>query len=134
MGAPFSLTQASILPPTIPIVGWTTIDGREFQFRAYGIDAQWLDQPALYIFARSLPLSWVALYIGEASNLRERLATHEKWSTALTMGMTAIHVCFHVGGVSRRKADESALIRAYDPPLNVQHSAGVASRVLLGRR
>jgi hypothetical protein len=121
----FSVPLARDLPKR-PIAMWWTDGGRPIAFSTYGTQDWWPSGPAIYVFGKYIGSQWVALYIGEAENLRARLTNHEKWSAAVALGMNGVHVHHHIGTEAQRKADEAALIRAYRPTLNIQHNAGLA--------
>jgi excinuclease UvrABC nuclease subunit len=82
--------------------------------------ASWKEVAGVYIFAGiNQANQWVPLYIGQASSLAARLATHERWSEAKRLGATHIHARA-VAKQSDRDAIERALIEAFQPHLNSQ--------------
>ena len=81
------------------------------------------DFPGNYIYAKKNSSSnqWQAVYIGQASNLGDRLASHEQETCALRNGATCIHA--HNGSIyeKTRKAEEKDLIANCKPVCNDQH-------------
>ncbi len=97
------------------------------EFSVYTSDASWNESAGIYIFAGvNQQNKWVALYIGQASSLAARLATHERWSEAVKLGATHIHARV-VTHQAERDALEKQLIQAYQPRLNVQLKGGLSS-------
>lgn len=80
------------------------------------------DEPGNYAFAKRQPDgSYVPLYFGQASSLRDRLPNHEVWPAAVKRGAT--HVLAHTtqGGEKVRLDEERDLIQRWNPALNTQH-------------
>lgn len=83
-------------------------------------ETNWKDAPGIYLFCGiNQANQWVPLYIGQASSLAERLATHERWSEAARLGASHIHAKV-VSLQSQRDSIERQLIQDYQPRLNVQ--------------
>ena len=103
--------------------------GTEFTVHEYEI-ADWPDSGGVYILAKRTfgPVGeillrgadhWEALYVGKAEkSFRERLRDHEKWSDALGLGLTHVHV--RVAGAIEQTLLEGTLIAELQPRLNVQ--------------
>ncbi len=73
-----------------------------------------------YIFVKPTANGWIALYVGIADDLSDRIPGHERWAEAVAQGAT--WVVAHVQPDSaKRKAEEKVLIGALNPPLNTQH-------------
>ena len=105
----------------------TGLSGNAYQYTAHDVNSAWNSAPGNYVFAAIgvqtiLTESWGPIYIGETRNLATRIPGHEKWATARLKGAT--HVLAHVnrGGIEARQAEESDLVRAYNPPLNKEYS------------
>jgi excinuclease UvrABC nuclease subunit len=80
----------------------------------------WSEKSGIYIFAGINPQSlWVALYIGQALSFSDRLANHDQWNAAARLGATHVHARV-VPLQANRDTIERDLIRAYQPPLNIQ--------------
>lgn len=89
-------------------------------FNVHKPPVNWSDKPGVYIFCGiNQANEWVPLYIGQASSLVVRLAKHERWQEASTIGATHIHATV-VRGQADRDQLESRLIQSYQPRLNVQ--------------
>lgn len=97
------------------------------EFSVHQPNTSWKDSAGIYIFAGvNQQNKWVALYIGQASSLAARLATHERWLEAAQLGATHIHARI-VAHQTERDALEKQLIQAYQPRLNVQLKASLSS-------
>ena len=64
--------------------------------------------------------SFQLLYVGQSTDIRNRLSTHEKWQAALALGMNEVHVHFE-GNFDLLVPLEQNLISFYQPPLNLQN-------------
>lgn len=96
------------------------IDWLGYTFNIHSPPVNWADKPGVYIFcAINQADEWVPLYIGQASSLAERLANHERWREAASLGAAYIHATV-VRNKSDRDQMESNLIEAFQPRLNVQ--------------
>lgn len=75
-------------------------------------------QGGIYIFVKRRFLFFPKiLYIGKATNFRERLLGHEKWPKAFWMGATERHL-HYIDRDDERSYVEEDLIRRYNPPIN----------------
>lgn len=82
--------------------------------------ANWSEVPGIYLFAGlNSAGKWYPLYVGQAKSLADRIPTHDKWQAARHLGATHVHAMV-VQDEAMRCAIEEALIRAYQPQLNVQ--------------
>ena len=96
----------------------------DHEFHVYDHDASWNAASGIYIFAGPQKdwrgaLRWRALYIGKADNFSVRLSNHERWQEAKRLGATHVHARV-VKGVLQRSIIEEELIKAFQPPLNIQ--------------
>lgn len=105
-------------------IDWTGRSGAKYRYwfltsiEASGIQAV----AGNYAFVKQLPNgNFVPLYFGEASDLRARIPSHDRWSDAKRAGVT--HVMAHMtpGGEAAQLAEERDLIQQWNPPLNVHH-------------
>lgn len=100
---------------------------KDIEFSVHQPNTAWKDIAGIYIFTGvNQQNKWVALYIGQASSLAERLATHERWPEAVKLGATHIHARV-VTHQAERDALEKQLIQAYQPRLNVQLKNSLSS-------
>ena len=85
-------------------------------------DGDWLDEPAVYVFAKRDRKGdvWTPLYIGQADNICDRMADHERWDEAVRHGATHVHAMV-VSEQADRDRIEVALIAKYQPQLNTHH-------------
>jgi len=80
----------------------------------------WNDVPGIYVFAVHDGLyGWGPLYIGQASSLKDRLSSHERWDEAARRGAVHIHAKL-VRSATNRDRVERDLIQKYQPPMNTQ--------------
>jgi hypothetical protein len=98
---------------------WRGDSGRAYRFKVTLTRKGIPDYGGVYIFARR---SWVfflkAIYVGKATNFRERLYGHEKFARAVfDFGVTERHV-YNIATEYDRAAVEEDLIRALKPPMN----------------
>ena len=91
-----------------------------YSFSVYTMTGTWNKVAGIYIFtglnAKNL---WVPLYIGQTESFAERLANHERWSEAQSLGATHVHAK-GVGKKAERDQIEALLIGHFQPRLNVQ--------------
>jgi len=91
-----------------------------YEFGIYGQNTDWNAVGGIYIFTGlNQANQWVPLYIGQASSLAERLATHERLLEARSLGATHIHARV-VATQSDRDSLERHLIQKFQPRLNSQ--------------
>ena len=83
----------------------------------------WNPTAGLYAFADA---NGNPKYIGETGSFvsRDPGPTHEKWAEATLHGANIILAMVFPGGEVARRAAEADLIRAYNPPANVQMRTG----------
>ena len=91
----------------------------EHQFDVHRHDqVTWNDVPGIYVFAVPNGLyGWAPLYIGQASSLKDRLSSHERWDEAAQRGAVHIHAKL-VRSATDRDRVERDLIQKYQPPMN----------------
>jgi hypothetical protein len=99
-------------------INWPGKSGTQYKYWIGPIDASFKTEGGNYIYAKeSQPGSWVPIYIGQAKNLSERLANHEKEASAKRNGATHIHS--HTNGTeTARLAEESDLLARWSTPCN----------------
>lgn len=103
-------------------VSWTGASGQTYQYEVYPLGTQLKEEAGNYIFAKpGAGGGWSACYIGQTSNLNQRLGDHEKEACARRNGATHIHAHLNAGGETVRRAEEADLIRKWRPPCNEQH-------------
>jgi hypothetical protein len=103
------------------------LSGRDYKYLPLELaSANWFPIAANYAFARRpgtllSAAGWIILYLGEAEDMKERMARHERLSEAIGLG--ANYVLSHTNplGVDARRAEESDLIGRHNPALNVKH-------------
>ena len=99
----------------------------ECVFEVYNLDTVWNKIPGVYIFTRQEQdlrgnVIWKAIYVGETGSLQDRLnPTHEKWHSAIRLGLSHIHAVVEQSS-ARRFNLEARLIQTYKPDLNRQHA------------
>ena len=85
----------------------------------------WPTDPGVYMFARferdhrtNFP-DYSVLYVGETSNLFNRMSGHDKEKAALNRGWNQLHFHYEHDENTRKKI-EKELLRHINPPLNDQ--------------
>jgi hypothetical protein len=107
-----------------PQVVWPDSVGARYRFECFPPHTPWVRLPAVYVLARTAAHgAWVPLYVGEADNLREHMASLPVRSAAQRQGMDAVHVHFFTGPGDQRRALARALIKTLAPPLNERGQA-----------
>ena len=96
---------------------WTGASGAQYTYPVYDLVTMFGSVAGNYIFARQIEDAWLALYVGETSNLADRIPDHEKWICARLNGVTHIHAHVNTNQTTRR-IEELDLIRATNPPCN----------------
>ncbi|OGW36545.1 MAG: hypothetical protein A2010_07890 [Nitrospirae bacterium GWD2_57_9] len=101
---------------------WPGMSGKQYTFEIYPIGTTFNEVPGNYIFAKQVrPGSWQSCYIGQAENLKNRLADHEKQTCAIRNGATHIHAHVNYGGEQTRGIEERDLILLHQPCCNEQY-------------
>lgn len=78
------------------------------------------DEAGIYVLAGlNKDGIWNGYYIGQAVNLKTRLASHDRWNEAVRLGATHIHAVL-VPKQADRDNLERELIQYFQPPLNAQ--------------
>jgi len=102
-------------------INWRGASGTQYKYWILPINTELKDAPGNYIYAKEIsPGRWKALYIGQTTSLRQRLASHEKELSATRGGATHIHVHLSNQNDAVRKEEEADLIARCSPPLNEQ--------------
>lgn len=104
-------------------IKWQGKSGKSYEYRIYPMGTTFKAEPGNYVFAKETkPKTWAAIYVGESSNLDERVGSgldnHEKLPCAKREGATHVHVKLTSGGVAARRAEEEDIREAHDPPCN----------------
>jgi hypothetical protein len=100
-------------------VVWQGATGVRYHYHEYDPDhTSWYAVPGNYIFAMLTPAGWQAIYVGETESFKQRIPSHERWEAARRHGATHVHARVNNAGEQARRAEESDLIRALDPPCN----------------
>lgn len=102
------------------ICTWTGATGNVYSYEIYPIDSSWNPVAANYIFARRSPYAtgrWLAVYIGESSNIRERFADHHRAPCIRKEGATHVHVHLNADQ-GQRLFEETDLIKNISTPCN----------------
>jgi hypothetical protein len=105
------------------------ISGAKYVYETYDINTVWNPLPGNYAFADA---ALRIKYVGQTDNFAKRFSNHEKWPEAVKYGATQILARVNQQGEIARKAEETDLIRAYNPPCNVQQSSTAGLGTLSG--
>lgn len=99
---------------------WSGKSGTRYLFWIYPIGTSFDTEPGNYIFAKKDAAgNWVAVYLGETSDLSERFDHHHRKDCIKRNGATHIHAHLNLSK-SDRIAEETDLRHSYDPPCNRQ--------------
>ena len=99
---------------------FTGSSGKKYQYDVYNVNVNWNPRPGNYGF---IDENGVPKYFGQTEDFVSRNPgpAHDKWAKASANGATLIVARVNHGGETARKAEEVDLIRAYNPPTNIQH-------------
>ena len=103
---------------TAQTVNWPGFAGREYSYFVYPLGSSFKKAPGNYIFAKQTAAGWVAIYIGETSDLSQRFDNHHAMPCIRSNGATHIHVHESSADAFVRRLEESDLIRRWNPPCN----------------
>lgn len=94
-----------------------------YRYEIYDIEDDFPEGAGNYIFTMRQDDKWVALYIGQARNLSNRLPDRSDSGHACALSDGATHIAVNHNGLNLngREAEEIDLIRGLDPPCNTQH-------------
>lgn len=92
---------------------------RELNFKIYPLGSAAPREPGVFIYAtRTATGDWRALYIGETSDLRARLAFNEIVADAILFGATDVHILTMRETPEYRREVVDQLVATNAPPLN----------------
>ena len=119
---------------------WTGKSGKKYTYESYPIGTKFDKMPGNYIFAKESfagigtksilnagteiktkeysPEDWSAVYIGQTSDLHERLNNHEEMNASILKGATHIHINKSNSDKEMRMKEEADLIANHSPPCN----------------
>ena len=104
----------------IPVYGSS---GNKYLFERLQTGNQQTNVAGIYAFVSVTQNGPHILYIGEAQSLSNRVsAQHEKFQSALNLGMNEVWLMALQSSESERKGIEVDLITALKPALNQQHN------------
>ena len=102
-----------------PHIHWHGVVSGKYGYFIHPIGTAFEDKPGNYIYAEETSTNrWTPVYIGQTSSLKERLADHDKEACAKKNGATHVHAHINSGGEAVRLAEESDLIRRWEPVCN----------------
>ena len=111
----------------MPEITLTGQSGQSYKFICYSPGTDWYEVAGCYAFAIQHTNALAAtptrpFYIGQTDSFKRRMNEHQddKWAKAKALGAN-ITLAFVEPNEALRLAMEQNLIRAYQPPLNVQH-------------
>lgn len=102
----------------LPTIIWTGKSGKQYRYWIHRLPPNFKADSANYIFAKETPNTWVAVYVGETSDLSERFDNHHAMPCIKRNGATHIHVHTTPGGAQRRRDEEADLITQWNPTCN----------------
>ena len=100
-------------------INWAGTSGKKYTYWIYEIGTSFKSIPGNYIFAKETkPNTWAAVYIGQTSDLSERLDNHDEMPCVKRNGGTHIHAHVNNGEPAVRLAEERDLISRWSPTCN----------------
>ncbi|MGI9297602.1 MAG: hypothetical protein ACR2QC_06870 [Gammaproteobacteria bacterium] len=131
---PAKLVVDSDMSRGLGAVGRSPVGGSPFGLAAAlatpkGLVDLFNEAPGTYIFAKMEYGEWKPIYIGEASNLYDRLRSHNEMSCVKLHGATHIHIHIHdhsslgeaLGTSPPRKNEERDLLGNHETPCNEKY-------------
>ncbi|MBK8174990.1 MAG: glycosyltransferase [Rhodospirillales bacterium] len=105
------------------IMVWAGESGKRYDFAVSRAAVGWLDEPAVFIFARHEGNCTTPLFVGQTRSLHRRFGMADSpcpdvLSRAQAMGMTHVHVRFEARSERVRQAEVRDLVAALQPALN----------------
>jgi len=104
---------------TEPTILWSGQSGKEYKYWISDLNSTFKQSPGNYIFTKETqPGRFVPIYIGQTSNLSERLENHDHLPCIRRNGAT--HICSHTSSndEATRRAEEDDLIQHWSPICN----------------
>ena len=101
-------------------INWAGKSGNKYTYYVYKVGEELAAKAGNYIFAKSVDGQWRAVYIGESSDLNDRvdLKSHHKGDCIKRNGATHVHAHLTSGGEKVRQDEESDLVDNYSPTCN----------------
>ena len=100
-------------------IEWVGQSGTKYKYWIYDLDTKHDPVPANYVFAKETEKGkFRPIYIGQTNDISERFDCHHKWPCIVKNGAT--HICAHKSSEDERErlAEESDLIKNYNPVCN----------------
>ena len=106
-------------------IKWTGQSGKEYGYAIYKLDETYKAVPANYVFVKeitaaqgSTPALFNPIYVGQTSDISQRFENHRKMPCIKRDGAT--HICVHISSEDEavRLAEESDIIKQWNPPCN----------------
>jgi hypothetical protein len=98
---------------------WVGKSGKEYQYEIHALDTTFEALPGNYIYAKQAEdRSWIAVYIAQTRDLRQRLEGHVHVTDAVEHGATHLHAHYCERGQAARCSEERDLILQWQPVCN----------------
>lgn len=98
---------------------WSGKSGQEYVYRIYKLPPRLKTLPGNYIFAKQTSVGgWVAVYVGETDNLRERFDQHDALPCIRQHEATHLHAHATEGDETARRSEVDDLVAIWQPPCN----------------
>jgi hypothetical protein len=104
----------------VDTITWTGQSGTKYKYWIYPLGTALAAKPGNYIFARSGPQGWYAVYIGETGDLSTRFLNHHQEDCIKKYGATHIHAHVTEGGAQVRRDEETDIRRRWPSNCNEQ--------------
>ena len=101
------------------VIVWSGKSASKYTYSIYPLDVTFLNRAGNYVFVKETePKTFLAIYVGETSDLSEGFDSHPKMPCITRHGATHITAHTNSGTDSDRRAEELDLIQGLDPPCN----------------
>jgi len=102
---------------------WTGASGSSYTYYIFPVNTSFEARAGNYIFCRETSAGrWSPQYIGQAGNLGDRLADHDKEACAKQNGATHVHARLNPVEADRLKEEKDLILR-FQPPCNETYIA-----------
>lgn len=102
---------------TAVAVKFAGASGKAYDFEAYPWNSTWNSVAVVYVVLRQEGTRLQVLYVGETSDLKQRMANHHRQACFDRHGKTHLAVVMETSP-NRRTAIETDLMNSYSPPCN----------------
>jgi hypothetical protein len=114
---------------SLHVITCTGLSGAKYTYYSADQGSTWLSGAGNYLFCKWNGCAWMVQYAGECGSFAARMPNHERWEEGVRdYGVTQAFSHITEGGEKARQTEEQDIIRAYNPPMNVQHRTDATAR------